>query len=219
MQNRRRKEIGDFPDSAWTKNAVKLWDKLVSTSVEQVCKNSGSVFIDEFNLHISCLNEVWHVNFKDNRIYKISGKFGGEWDRQIPFLILYYLDNAVESPISHDLVAPRELIEGSDFFQGLYKLETKELEDAFGNNGEEFIKIAGDLGGVIKDDADHSALFYIFPKLTIEYLLWVSDEELPARFNILIANNSNEHFPPDTIAMVINLLSNRLIFEKHTCVE
>ncbi len=128
-------------------------------------------------------------------------------------LTLIYLVSAGKGPLSTEMTAPRDIVEGSDFFQGIYAINTKELEAPYGSNGENFNKTAQDLGGQITKNADYSALFRIFPKLTAEFLLWEEDDEFPARINILLAKNTIEHYPPDATAMVVNLLCSRLLFK------
>jgi hypothetical protein len=167
--------------------------------------------MDEENLGIKSLNEIWKINIKKRLIYKISGKFGGEWDRQLPFLLLVYLAKSTSHSLSGEMVSPREVLPAHDFFQGRYRLRTEELEEKF--DGETFLKAAISLGGKVTQHGDVSVIFFVFPKLPVEYIFWERDEEFPSRMNILLDQAMANLYPLDTTSILVNLLNQRILLE------
>ncbi len=214
MQSRRRAKIESRPQAAWPVTAADFWAELETKRAEEVCTNSGAVFLNG-NYRLQCLNEVWEIDVQERRIFKVEGIFGGEWDRQVPFLLLLYLVKAQATLPSGEMAAPRELVKGGDFFQGRYRLQTDDLERVFGNAGDTFLEVARKLGAQQTEGADFSARFSVLPKLFIEYLLWLTDEEFPSRFIILLGRDTIEHFPPDATAMLVNILTGRILSSVH----
>ena len=109
------------------------------------------------------------------------------------------------------MVAPRELVKGGDFFRGRYSLQTGDMENVFGNDGEAFHNATSKLGGQKTDKADFSVKFHVLPKLAVEYLLWLADDEFRARVTILLDRETCNHFPPDATFLLINLLTGRIL--------
>jgi hypothetical protein len=214
MQSRRRTKIESRPLAAWPITTADFWAELEAKRAEEVCANSGAVFLNG-NYRLQCLNEVWEIDVQEQRIFKVEGFFGGEWDRQVPFLLLLYLVKAQATLPSGEMAAPRELVKGGDFFQGRYRLQTDELERVFGGAGDTFLEVAKKLGAQQTGGADFSVRFNVLPKLLVEYLLWHADEEFPPRVIILLGSDTTEHFPPDATAILVNLLTGRILSSVH----
>jgi hypothetical protein len=214
MQKRRRSDTGSEPEAAMAPSAAEFWERLEKMPLDSVCVRTGAMLTPEGHMSLACLNEIWTIEVKKRKFRKMDGEFGGEWDRQFPFLGLIYLVSASGTPLSGDMVAPRELVKGSDFFQGIYKIDTGELEEVFGSDSGAFKAVAHKLGARITENADCGARFTVFPRMVVEYLLWTGDEEFPARLSLLLDRDTTSHFPPDATSMLIRLLNGRLLFEK-----
>ena len=211
MQKRRREEAGEGISQAWPEPSTFYWKQLRDKHRNEVVLQSGAMLSDGGRFSLQCLNETWSIDPKAETVQKIQGNFGGEWDRQIPYLILVYLAVASMNPVSGQMVSLREIEGAKNFFQGQYKIHTKPLEDCFGRDGDRFYNCAKLLGGDRINQADVAVRFYIFPKLPVDYLFWQADEEFPARVAILLDNSSASHLPPDAITVALNLLNGRLL--------
>ncbi len=209
MQSRRRQNV-DSPQAAWPERTPELWERLSEKSAGELCTNSGAFLFNDL-YRLRSLNELWEIDVQARSIVKVEGAFGGEWDRQLPFLLLMYLVYAQESSLSGEMVAPRELTAGGDFFQGRYSLQTEELEEAFGKDAGKFSARAEELGAVRIDKSDCAVRLQVFPKVVVEYLLWLADDEFPARVKVLMDRESLVHFPPDTMSIMVNLLTGRIL--------
>jgi len=214
MQRRRREQIGAMPTASWPDTTPRFWEILRAKEPAKVCKSTGATLTDDGKYRLKSLNDYWLIDTKQKNILKSEGEFGGEWDRQLPFLVLVYMAMAKEEPLSGDMVAPRDLTVGHDFFQERYKLETEDLQRAFGENGDAFLVAAKKLEGVTLEEADVAARLNIFPKFVADYLVWLKDEEFPAYITILLDSNLPTHYPMDATAVTINLLSRRLLLAK-----
>ncbi len=210
MQARRRKEASQGISQAWPEPTRFYWKQLRDKHRNDVVLQSGAMLLDRNRYQLQCLNESWEIDPRNETVQKTQGSFGGEWDRQIPYLMLVYLALARLTPVSGKMVSLREIEGARDFFQGQYQIHTKPLEDHFGRDGEHFLATAKQLGGSPIAQADVAVRFYIFPKFPVDYLFWQADEEFPARLTILLDRSSVKHLPPDAIVIALNLLNVRL---------
>lgn len=211
MQRRRREQAGRQSTAAWPETADSFWEKLAERPVDEVCRCAGASLNEAGLYELSSLDELWTIDPQAKTLVKTKGDFGGEWDRQMPFLILVYLALATPVKIRQKMVAPRDLHRGHNFFQGKYELHTAELEKAFGNDGSALIEAAKKLGGDIGNQADASVLLRPFPKAPVQLLLWLGDREFPAKATMLLDKGVLNHIPPDALAVTLNLMIGRLL--------
>jgi len=64
--------------------------------------------------------------------------------------------------------------------------------------------------------ADVAVRFFILPKIPVDYLLWLADSEFEARLTLLLDRETPRHLPADVYAVLVNLLSGRLLLQTHT---
>jgi hypothetical protein len=240
MQRRRRARLTGVPVAAWPEISVEYWDRLNTADPATIVSRSGATRTPPLAprpgedrqrpcYRIQSLGETWLLDPRERTANKLQGRFGGEWDRQVPFPILVYLVGASVTPApppvgaeaDASMVSPRELYPGIDAFQGKNALHTAELESAFGNDGEAFARTASQLGGrrLAADEAgaaaDVSVRFSILPKIPVDYLLWLADSEFEARLTLLLDRETPRHLPADVCAVLVNLLSGRLLLQAH----
>jgi hypothetical protein len=209
MQARRREE-GPEQTAAWPESTPEFWDMLGRRTTDEV---AGSALArQESGVYaLTCLNEKWLLDPQTRTVTKASGPFGGEWDRQLPFLALAYLTSATEADLTGEMVPPRDLLPGQDYFQGHNTVETADLEKTFGRDPELLVRIAESLGGERLDQADVSVRLNIFPKLPVDVLVWLEDEEFPAKVTILLDRGTPRHYPVEGVASSVNLLTRRML--------
>lgn len=218
MQQRRRAEAGSDTQVAWPARAEELWQQLADGEAAVVCARGGASLAEDrgrdgtaARIQVQSLRETWLLDVGARTATKEQGAFGGEWDRQFPFLLLVYLTHVSGRPEARDMVAPRELYSGLDAFQGRHVLHTHELESAFGRDGAGFAAAAQQLGGEPIEGGDVGMRFRPLPKLPVDYLLWLADEEFPARLTLLLDRETSTHLPADACAVLVNLLTGRLL--------
>jgi len=121
-----------------------------------------------------------------------------------------YLANARPIPPSGELVKE---FEGGDFFlKGAHTLPLEELALMYGNDREWFLRAGGDaLGGSPAGFGDASVEMYVFPRVSMTFVLWLGDEEFPARISLLYDSNANMHLPLDVLWAVALVACERLL--------
>ena len=210
---------GDFQNidgAVWPKTAQGFWEKLRDLENEKVCAFSGASLAEDGLIQVPSLGDTWQIDTANERVIKKhrgSADTCGEWDRQIPFLVLVYLASSQSEPVTYDMVLPRDLYKGFDLFRNGLDMEMRRIEKVFGQDGEGFTKAAARLGGDPIRGGDVAARFHIFPKFPVDYILWLGDEEFPASLTILVDRGTPDHVSGDAIGVAVNLLSRRLCQE------
>jgi len=209
-------EFRNIDGAIWPKTAQLFWEKLRNLENETVCAFSGGTLAGDGSIQIPSLRESWRIDTKNQRVIKSrqeNAETWGEWDRQLPFLVLVYLVSARSQPVSYDMVLPRDLFKGFDLFRNSLDVEMHGIEEAFGHDGEGFLNAAKRLGGDRIKGGDVAARFHIFPKFPVDYILWLGDTEFPASLTLLVDRSTPHHLSGDAIGVAVNLLSRRLCRE------
>jgi hypothetical protein len=122
-----------------------------------------------------------------------------------------YLIGAKDTPLIGEWTAETQFPTGPLFFRGPHKMPTHKLERAFGRNQDGFTSQAISLGGKIVDGGDCAFDFFFFPRLPVRLILWLADEEFPARMIYLFDRSADQHLKLDGLWAVGKALANQLL--------
>ena len=203
----------DANGAIWPRTAHLFWEKLKFLEKETVAASSGGTLTGKGLIQITCLNEDWSVDTEKETVTRVNSentKASGEWDQQVPFVILVYLASAQNEPPTYDMVLPRDLFKGFDLFRNSLDKDIHWDEETFGRDGEAFLSAAKSLGGERIEGGDASVRFHVFPKFPVDYILWLGDKEFTANLTILVDRGAPQHVSADTIIVALNQLSRRL---------
>ena len=125
-------------------------------------------------------------------------------------MLLVYLLNVTEQPFKNEMVGAQDL-KDAQFFQGPHELKTGELVTKFGSHPDRFLKAGLQLGGTVLEVADAAICLRPLPKIPIYYLLWVGDDEFPAKFSILFDRSIDDHLPADAIWGIVSVATEMLL--------
>jgi hypothetical protein len=127
--------------------------------------------------------------------------------------MLTYLLRAQPIGLTGRMVTGSEIRGGNFFFRGPHVLFTKPLEKRFGDDGHSFLEAGLRLGGGETDFGDVSFRLWPLPKIPLGYILWLGDEEFPARLVVTFDASVEEHLPLDVIWALVNLVGRALLRE------
>ncbi|MDP7079060.1 MAG: DUF3786 domain-containing protein, partial [Candidatus Undinarchaeales archaeon] len=91
-------------------------------------------------------------------------------------------------------VGPRDLIGGREFFIRPHEVPVNRIVERFGSDRGAFEEACKTLGGRPEQYADAAFSFLLLPRLPIAVLLWLEDEEFPARATMLVDRTASKHF-------------------------
>lgn len=215
------------------KISIEELGKLVGELKKQLHKNLStqvkSISVSE-QTDISPLVQASGGSFdNDNKEKFILNFFGEELTIQFPeidiklkgttscpefiqTLILYYLINSFNTDKSPTgkWINFRELEDGMTY-EGIFQNHTSQLLIKHFNDFDKLVKSAKAIGGIPRDIADASFVFYAFPKLPMLLTCWRGDDEFPPAYNLLFDETANNFMPTHGCTLLGRLATSKLI--------
>lgn len=162
-------------------------------SLSKVLELSGAEPHGESGLVIRYGGKLHQVQYPEGEISLINAEENEGIDITDRILILQYLTEVCGVPPKGQWISFRELPWGNNHFAS-FKLEAMDpLAERFGSSPHEFEAACRRLGGQKLAMGDLAFVLPIFPKLQLAFLLWLADEEWPARANILFDAAASMH--------------------------
>ncbi|MFC1910911.1 DUF3786 domain-containing protein [Chloroflexota bacterium] len=100
--------------------------------------------------------------------------------------------------------------EGQTFFKGSHELPMEDVARTYDHRLNEFHKRCSTLGGMPLNYGDASFRITPFPKIPAVLITWNSDDEFPARDDLLFDSTCSIHLPMDiiwsTAMMTVNMV-------------
>ena len=175
----------------------------MTMSPEDVCKRALVSYDAPSGLYVvRSFGMEYHVSVQYQRISSLSP--GGDilLTRLGDFFrlsLLWYLVDAKEVPCTEKLTKIEDIKDGLIFSRGSHTLPLGKLAAKYGTDKEGFIKRGKDLGGETLDFGDASLRLLSFPRIPITLVLWLADEEFPARSDLMLDSSCDLHLATDMV--------------------
>jgi hypothetical protein len=196
----------EYKETYW---APKLWEELRSQQSERVCGRSGADWDPAGFYEISSLERRVRVYAEEERIESEDAQLASSVDYQL--LLVSYLNSAQNIGPTGNWVSEKELLGGSIFFRGPHALPAAPLEQRFGCDPDGFREKALALGGRQLEFGDVSMSFPILPRISFAIVLWVKDEEFPARVTFMFDSSVSAHLEPYVIYAMTKSVTQKLL--------
>lgn len=112
---------------------------------------------------------------------------------------LWYLAVARDIGIAERLVRPEDMKDGRQFFKGTHELPLADIARKYGSDKELFLRRAIELGGRPLGFGDASVELFPLPRIPLTLILWLEDEEFPARADVLFDASAEQQVPIDIV--------------------
>jgi len=119
--------------------------------------------------------------------------------------VLHYLLGAQKIAPSGRLLKPEELKTGQFYAQGSHLLPLDRVAARFSRDPEGFTAQAGRFGGRPQTFGDVATVLMPFPRVPVTLILWLEDDEFPARCSLLFDDTCELHLPADMLWSVAML--------------
>src|SRR4030043_2395971 len=186
------------------------WQELQALDPQEVCQRAVVSFHPEQGYRIPFLKRIYFCRAGENRIRREDDP-----EKNLSFqeylILLVYLIQAQNIPIVEKKIHEREIPGGELFFRGPHALLKEPLEKKFGKDPKGFLQTALSLGGRETGLGDASFELLVLPRIPVEYILYVEDEEFPSQITINFDSSIHRHLPLDVIWAMINLTGWRLL--------
>lgn len=179
------------------------WDALSLLDPEAVCRRAGIIFDSKsqtFNLKFFSQYIDVSLHSKSISAPAREGELLLERLRNYSTLAtLWYLIHASDTPASGKLVNPADLTGGQIYTGGTHVLPVHLIAEKYGADREGFIGAGRSLGAQELRLAEASLLIHPFSRIAVAILLWLKDDEFPARSVLLVDSSSQQQLPPDAL--------------------
>ncbi len=108
-----------------------------------------------------------------------------------------YVLNAQDIPPSGEMV--KELKGGEFFFRGSHTLPLEAIAEKYKSDSGLFVQAGMSLGGTPVKMGDAAFTFRVFPRVVMCFVLWLEDDEFPARVSMLFDSNAGRHMALDVV--------------------
>lgn len=134
-------------------------------------------------------------------------------DKRVLLSLAYYINGATAATLSNNLVPETVLPGGDRFFSGTHALKREPILNRFAVAGNEFIEAAKNLGAEILSTGPDSFSFTIklLPKIVVQVVLWVDDDEFPAQLNFAFDDSASKHTTLGALASLVSILNDQLV--------
>ena len=113
--------------------------------------------------------------------------------------ILHYLLGAAKITPTGHLLKPTELKTGQIYVKGSHLLPLEGIAARFSGDPEGFVRQGARFGGEQRDYGDAAVELRPFSRVPITLILWLEDDEFPARSYLLFDETCEAHLPPDIL--------------------
>jgi hypothetical protein len=176
-----------------------FFKKLEQKDPAEVCRRSLAEYDSDTGIYrIIAFGHEYFVNPEAHDIRAVSPT-EGDISVEMGLLILIYLLDAKDIPLSGHWVSEFNLKGGSIFFRGPHAFPVHEIAFRFGSDLKGFERVCSSLGGVPLDFGDAAYKFQILPRIPAAAVLWYADEEFEASAKLLMDATIEKHLPLDVI--------------------
>lgn len=212
--SRRRAEDDSFLEED-NKIAGMYWDELAAMDPGDVSRRSLAFYNETQKAYeLRMLSDDLLIFPERREIKRISPPVSDSDpppDFNTVLVSVHYLLRAQEAPIANEYVTDSQITDGGFFFKGPHALPTWRIEKKMGADTKTFLEKGMLIGGQPISFGDAGLEFLVLPRIQIAYILWVADDEFPARSQILFDASAEKHFALDVMWAMCNLVTEKLL--------
>ncbi len=186
-----------------TPGEEKAWEILSGIDPSVVSRNASAIYDDANNYYIVrsfCCNFIVKP---EERIILNNSQQGEILLKKYPYFFIHsclrYLIHAKDIPLTGRLIKPANVKGGDLFFRGSHILPLDGLAKRYGENRQSFLKKGDELCAEVLNYGDASVRLLPMPKIPVTLILWLQDEEFPARADLLFDSSCELQVPIDII--------------------
>jgi hypothetical protein len=163
----------------------KAWKTLASMNPKDVCFNASAGYdaaLQEYSL--KSFGIEFHVSVRDCAITSTdprSALFFGTLKDFFRLSLFWYLTSAKSIPSTGRLIRPVDVKGGHRFFTGTHVLPLDRIQEIYGRDKAAFINRGTEFGAVPAGFGDAALRFHPLPRVPVTMILWLADDEFPAR--------------------------------------
>jgi hypothetical protein len=199
-------------DGSHLRQTARQWQDLSQRSLEELANLTLALPLPNGRLQFRFLNEDIQVDIPNQRLLHVQDGIGTPLEDPLLELVTLTYLNRVDAvlPLDRDIVGLQDLKE-SHFFAGPHELQTDPVLARYGKDPAAFRQAVASLDGRMTDMADAAGRLLPFPRIPLYFLMWLADEEFPARLRVLFDRSIERFLPADAIWALVNRVARALV--------
>jgi hypothetical protein len=181
----------------------KAWEILSGLEQKDVCKRAGVLYDGQSVSYVlKSFGFDFSISLPKREIKSLSEKaeiFTKRLSYFFTISVLSYLVNVKEIPFSGRLIKPENIKGGEFFFKGTHILPLNKVAEKYQSDREGFLAECKEFNGTPLGYGDASVEFLPLPRIPVTLILWLSDEEFPARADFLFDSTCAMQLPLDIL--------------------
>jgi hypothetical protein len=195
----------DYSISITLKKAI---NDLTGRDPYVLANNTGSEFVAQGSyINIRFIAQNYFVEYPS---FEVKHESGPETNPITKILLLHYLGHATKTPLLDKWISFKELPGGYIYNGPFINRAIKPFVKIFGKRPDEFRFAAEKLGGTLGQGGDMSMIIPVLPKVLLNYILWLGNEEFPASATILFDSSAASYLPTEDYVVLCGLLLKEL---------
>ncbi len=189
----------------------KAWDALEVLLPKEVCSDAGVSFDEAARSYvIHSFGREFMVTPGTRAITSSDPRAAVFLDRYKDFFrlsVLGYLASAKNIPPTNRLIRPIDVKGGQRFFAGTHVLPLDRIEERFGRDKNAFIERGLGFNAEIFRAGDAAIHLHPLPRVPVTIILWLQDEEYPARVTLFFDSTVDFQLSLSDIVWSVAMLS------------
>lgn len=184
-------------------------DEFAMSCPERMAKLSGAEYDPvKKEIKVVYLNRLCSLSHPEGRITCPDNPTDLPLEEQS--LILQYLVQATGDPLSERWISYAELPNGM-LHHRPFRIEAVEpLARAFGGQPGKLLQVSRALGGQEIGMGDIGVIIPVFTRVPVAVILWVADEEFPARANMIFDASASKYLTTAALYVLGSVVTRRL---------
>lgn len=184
-----------------------LWVQLEQEVPEGICRKALVSYDHKRGFLLPFLNQTYQILPRTRSIVALSAHAPKIRSFELDLIILTYLLRAQAVELSGNMVNEKQIPGGEAFFRGPHVLNTRPMEEIFGEDSKAFLSAGRRFNGEIEKLGDAAVCLPALPRIPVTLILWEKDDEFPARITVSFDSTVSIQLPLDIIWALVNVVS------------
>lgn len=196
---------------------AKAWETLSGLRPKDVSAGANAIYDPKTGVYaIKAFGVDFAVSPKDRTISSENPQAALFLDRYKDFFrlaLLWYMTSAKDIPFTERLIRPLDVKGGQRFFTGTHVLPLDRIQEKYGRDKARFIERGIKFGADIAKFGDTAIRLYPLPRVPVTIILWIEDEEFPARASLFFDSTVDYQISLSDIVWSVAMMSALVMLE------
>jgi hypothetical protein len=196
---------------------AKAWEILAGLQPKDVCTgahadydaSSGTYSLTAFGIDFLIVPATGTISSGDPR----AALFLGRYKDFFRLALIWYMTSAKDIPATGRLIRPLDVKGGQRFFTGTHVLPLDRVQERFAGDKAGFLVQGMKFGAKIASLGDAAIRLYPLPRVPVTMILWLEDEEFPARATLFFDSTVDFQLLLSDIVWSVAMMSTLVMLE------